>query len=78
MSQKLVLFEFFHKLKNFTTASYSAKKLQDMLENELNSEGEFEDLLIGQWVQEWGKISKDLDRSMEELNNFSKDILKEK
>ena len=68
MNEKLQLFEFFHKLKNFTTVSYSAKKLQDELEKQLDKpiiEGNVDD-----YIKLWKGLEKDIQKSLEEISKL--------
>ena len=76
MSDKLLLFEFFHKLKNFTTASYSAKKLQDILEKELDND-QFDVWMSRQWVEKWGEIHRQVVESIEEIDKITERIIAE-
>jgi len=69
MNEKLALFEFFHKLKNFTTISYSAKKLQDMLERELENR-DFDLSSATEWIEEWKSMRKEMVVSMDEIDNL--------
>jgi len=68
MNEKLILFEFFHKLKNFTTSSYSAKKLQDLLEEAL-SRDDFDLSEINEWIATWRSTRLDIDKSLDEIED---------
>lgn len=68
MNERLVLFEFFHKLKNFTTASYSAKKLQDILERKLDDPN-FDLKEVVEWFDTWSRLNKDIEVSLTEIGN---------
>ena len=69
MNEKLALFEFFHKLKNFTTVSYSAKKLQDLLERELDS-NDFDLSSAKEWIDQWRNLRKEMVNSMSEIDDL--------